>query len=267
MESKRFFFRCSPRLHSTGFPEPDWDSSACHSSRVFPTPGRVEVTKRHWLNFHLTVPCVQNKLKEVKIGCSCHFIYMTFYQDRPIGSVFWSHQTEETKNNRKDPLLTDSLNQMHVGSTDHSCQQEIGYAGSFLTGHEDPADLTLRGREAKACCHTPTAARHRKCSTSSSNKKNIMHLQLNARWWFQPIWKILVKLDHLPRDRGENNKYLSCHHLEWLVVSHCTHQAIQVVEGLPLRFTRKHHRDFSHGSPGFSLNVKRTVVLNHVLHI
>ena len=25
---------------------------------------------------------------------------------------------------------------------------------------------------------------------------------------------MLVKLDHLPRDRGENNKYLSCHHLE-----------------------------------------------------
>ncbi len=27
-------------------------------------------------------------------------------------------------------------------------------------------------------------------------------------WWFQPIWKILVKLDHFPRDRGENKKYL-----------------------------------------------------------
>ena len=32
-------------------------------------------------------------------------------------------------------------------------------------------------------------------------------------WWFQPIWQILVKLDHFPRDRGEK-KYLSCHHLE-----------------------------------------------------
>ena len=31
-------------------------------------------------------------------------------------------------------------------------------------------------------------------------------------WWFQPIWKILVKLDHFPRVRGENKKYLSCHH-------------------------------------------------------
>ena len=26
-------------------------------------------------------------------------------------------------------------------------------------------------------------------------------------WWFQPIWKILVKLDHFPRDRGETKKY------------------------------------------------------------
>ena len=25
-----------------------------------------------------------------------------------------------------------------------------------------------------------------------------------SSWWFQPIWKILVKFDHLPRDRGEN---------------------------------------------------------------
>ena len=27
-----------------------------------------------------------------------------------------------------------------------------------------------------------------------------------STWWFQPIWKILVKLDHFPRDRGENKK-------------------------------------------------------------
>ena len=24
---------------------------------------------------------------------------------------------------------------------------------------------------------------------------------------------MIVKLDHFPRDRGENKKYLSCHHL------------------------------------------------------
>ena len=29
---------------------------------------------------------------------------------------------------------------------------------------------------------------------------------------FNPSEKILVKLDHFPKDRGENKKYLSCHH-------------------------------------------------------
>jgi len=29
-----------------------------------------------------------------------------------------------------------------------------------------------------------------------------------SSWWFQPIRKILVKLDHFPRVRDENNKYL-----------------------------------------------------------
>ena len=33
-------------------------------------------------------------------------------------------------------------------------------------------------------------------------------------WWFQPIWKILVKLDIFPNFRGENKKCLSCHHLD-----------------------------------------------------
>ena len=32
-------------------------------------------------------------------------------------------------------------------------------------------------------------------------------LQNCTSWWFQPIWKILVKLDHLPR-RGEHKKSL-----------------------------------------------------------
>ena len=29
-----------------------------------------------------------------------------------------------------------------------------------------------------------------------------------SSWWFQPIWKILVKLDHLPQGLGENQKCL-----------------------------------------------------------
>ena len=34
-------------------------------------------------------------------------------------------------------------------------------------------------------------------------------------WWLQPIRNILVKLDHFPRDTGENEKYLSCHQPEF----------------------------------------------------
>ncbi len=35
----------------------------------------------------------------------------------------------------------------------------------------------------------------------------IIYCWTKTSWWFQPIWKILVKLDHLPSS-GENNKYL-----------------------------------------------------------
>ena len=29
-----------------------------------------------------------------------------------------------------------------------------------------------------------------------------------SSWWFQPLWKILVKLDHFPKVRDEHKKYL-----------------------------------------------------------
>ena len=36
------------------------------------------------------------------------------------------------------------------------------------------------------------------------------HHNVFSSWWLnQPIWKIWVKLDHFPKDRGENNKYLN----------------------------------------------------------
>ena len=36
------------------------------------------------------------------------------------------------------------------------------------------------------------------------------HHNVFSSWWLnQPIWKILVKLDHFPKDRGENTKYLN----------------------------------------------------------
>ena len=38
---------------------------------------------------------------------------------------------------------------------------------------------------------------------------NVIYIryQLFSGWWFQPIWKILVKLDHFPNFRDENKKY------------------------------------------------------------
>ena len=39
-----------------------------------------------------------------------------------------------------------------------------------------------------------------------------------AGWWFQPTWKILVKMGIFPNFRGENKEYLSCHHLDNLGV-------------------------------------------------
>ena len=35
---------------------------------------------------------------------------------------------------------------------------------------------------------------------------------INLCWWFQPIWKMLVKLDPFPQTGMKINKYLSCHH-------------------------------------------------------
>ena len=34
-----------------------------------------------------------------------------------------------------------------------------------------------------------------------SKSRIVIHI---SSWWFQPIWKIFVKLDHFPRDRGKN---------------------------------------------------------------
>ena len=36
----------------------------------------------------------------------------------------------------------------------------------------------------------------------------------NTSWWFQPIWKIFVKLDHFPKFRGEHEKKMKFDHLE-----------------------------------------------------
>ena len=35
--------------------------------------------------------------------------------------------------------------------------------------------------------------------TSEGNMKKKSVFEWKTSWWFQPIWKILVKLDHFPR--------------------------------------------------------------------
>ena len=39
-----------------------------------------------------------------------------------------------------------------------------------------------------------------------------------SSWWFQPIWKILVKMGIFPNFRGENEKCVSCHHLVMVMI-------------------------------------------------
>ena len=53
-------------------------------------------------------------------------------------------------------------------------------------------------------CHTPRPGWPRPRGPS-----------LRSGWWLvpQPIWNMLVKLDHFPKVRGENKQFLSCHHL------------------------------------------------------
>ena len=43
----------------------------------------------------------------------------------------------------------------------------------------------------------------------------LLRASRDTGWWFQPIWKILVKMDHFPRYcRDENNKFIWNHNLE-----------------------------------------------------
>ncbi len=41
-----------------------------------------------------------------------------------------------------------------------------------------------------------------------------------SRWWFQAIWRILVNLDHFPRDWGENKQYFCDTWIVWVVCAH-----------------------------------------------
>ena len=43
-------------------------------------------------------------------------------------------------------------------------------------------------------------------------------------WWFQTIWKILVKMGIFPKFRVENKTYLSCHHPEKVFCNRLVHR-------------------------------------------
>ena len=50
---------------------------------------------------------------------------------------------------------------------------------------------------------------HQQKKTATQEAMNAQNDALLSSWWLnQPIWKILVNLDHFPKDRGENEKCL-----------------------------------------------------------
>ena len=62
-------------------------------------------------------------------------------------------------------------------------------------------------------------------------------------WWFQPLWKIVVKLDHFPKDRGENKKYCIWNH--HLVYTHVCVFGFKTGRGPLCRSHSKQWRFFS----------------------
>ena len=81
----------------------------------------------------------------------------------------------------------------HIPS--HLLQKQVFFGSPQTMTPSYPKDCTI------SCCN----------GASSSNTPQIK----KTSWWFQPLWKILVQLDHLPNISGWKwQKYLSFHHLE-----------------------------------------------------
>ena len=51
-----------------------------------------------------------------------------------------------------------------------------------------------------------TVRTEQSCLLKAFNRNCMLLTHIKSSWWFQPIWKILVKLDHFPNFRGENSK-------------------------------------------------------------
>ena len=56
--------------------------------------------------------------------------------------------------------------------------------------------------------------------------------QILSGWWFQPTWKILVKLDHFPNFRGKNQKCLKPPSFQWYTPYHGNPQLSLILRGV-----------------------------------
>ena len=52
------------------------------------------------------------------------------------------------------------------------------------------------------------------CCLIGFESPEVRKVKKTSSWWFQPIWKIFVKLDHFPNFRDENSENDWNHHLD-----------------------------------------------------
>ena len=80
-----------------------------------------------------------------------------------------------------------------------------------------PMGLPSFNRWSKISASTPHNL-HTQCTCILPVCIHMYYIYIYTSWWFQPIWKIFVKMDHSPNFRGENknifettNQYISRH--------------------------------------------------------
>ena len=97
----------------------------------------------------------------------------------------------------------------------------IGYRAEFFSGPSSQGAITsifpmMLGSKSPRSARAWTALLqhaseipHQQKKTATQEAMNAQNDALLSSWWLnQPIWKILVNLDHFPKDRGENEKCL-----------------------------------------------------------
>ena len=65
---------------------------------------------------------------------------------------------------------------------------------------------------------TPTTSPNFHCNRFIREKHDLIKSSYSS-WWFQPIWNILVRLDHFPKKRGEHYKKMSCHYQDMFPIT------------------------------------------------